>query len=172
MTTFHHGPLVQQGHHRGGCFVYRLLLTPLSVMNRVLRSMRWTEQTVRHSPANGAYRLLVVDDYRPGAEALTAALLLAGYDARYVPDGATALQTVAAQMPDIVVLDINMPDMDGYAVARRLRRDIKAEHVVIVAFTAQDEPTVRSDGLEAGFDAYCQKGEAPGQLLQLLEELT
>ena len=144
----------------------------LSVMNQVLRSMRWTEQTARHAPASGAYRLLVVDDYRPGAEALTAALSLAGYDARYVPDGPTALQTVAVQMPDIVVLDINMPDMDGYAVARRLRRDIKAKHVVIVAFTAQDEPSVRSNGLEAGFDAYCQKGEAPGQLLQLLEELT
>lgn len=172
MTRCPLGPLLQQGASSRRMLRLPAVPNALSVMNQVLRSMRWTEQTARHAPASGAYRLLVVDDYRPGAEALTAALSLAGYDARYVPDGPTALQTVAVQMPDIVVLDINMPDMDGYAVARRLRRDIKAKHVVIVAFTAQDEPSVRSNGLEAGFDAYCQKGEAPGQLLQLLEELT
>lgn len=141
-------------------------------MKSLLHVIRWTARTVQHAPALAGYRLLVVDDYRPGAEALTAALLLAGYDAQCVVDGPAALLAVAARMPDIVVLDINMPDMDGYAVARRIRHDVTTQHVVIVAFTAQDESAVRVNGKAAGFDAYCQKGAAPGPLLRLLEQIT
>lgn len=132
---------------------------------------RWTARTVQHAATHTNRRLLAVDDYRPGAESLTTVLSLAGYDAQCVLDGSAALLAVAAQMPDIVVLDINMPGMDGYTVARILRHDVTAQHLVIVAFTAQDERTVRSDGVASGFDAYCQKGAAPGPLLRLLEQI-
>ncbi|TKC91661.1 response regulator [Trinickia terrae] len=141
-------------------------------MKSLLRAIRWTARTVQHAPPRACHRLLVVDDYRPGAEALTAALSLAGYDAQCVLDGSAVLQTVAARMPDIVILDVNMPGMDGYAVARLLRQDVTTQHLVIVAFTAQDESTVRTNGVAAGFDAYCQKGAAPEPLLRLLEEIT
>lgn len=135
----------------------------------------------RHNTLDGAHRTACSNAHQPpaarrrrlssGAESLTTVLSLAGYDAQCVLDGSAALLAVAAQMPDIVVLDINMPGMDGYTVARILRHDVTAQHLVIVAFTAQDERTVRSDGVAAGFDAYCQKGAAPGPLLQLLEQI-
>jgi CheY-like chemotaxis protein len=73
-------------------------------------------------PARGPHgrRLLVVDDNRPGAEAITASLTIAGHEARFVLDGPSALNTITAWIPEIAVLDINMPGMDGYALARRL----------------------------------------------------
>lgn len=133
---------------------------------------RWTTRTVPPAPVQTVHRLLIVDDYRPGAEALAASLLLAGYDAQCVLEGPAALRVVAAWWPDIVVLDINMPGMDGYAVAREIRQNAQTQHIIIVAFTALDEMTARPEGLAAGFDAYCQKGAAPEPMLRLLESLT
>ncbi|WP_321574784.1 response regulator [Paraburkholderia franconis] len=112
-----------------------------------------------------------MDDYRPGAEAVSASLAVAGYEVRFVLDGLAALQTVSAWVPEIALLDINMPGMDGYAVAQHLRREFLTQHTIIVAFTALDEPTARLSGVASGFDAYCQKGAAPGPLLCLLETL-
>lgn len=122
-------------------------------------------------PNDSVRRVLVVDDYRPGAEAVPASLTAAGYAVRFVLDGPAALHTVRAWIPQFVLLDINMPGMDGYAVARRLREEVLTQHTVIVAFTALDEPTARLSGIDSGFDAYCQKGAAPGPLLRLLEML-
>ncbi|MEX3842815.1 response regulator [Paraburkholderia nodosa] len=116
-------------------------------------------------------RVLVVDDYGPGAEAVSASLTEAGYEVRFVLDGLAALETVRSWIPQIALLDINMPEMDGYAVARRLRAEDLTRQTIIVAFTALDEPTTRRSGVGAGFDAYCQKGAAPGPLLRLLETL-
>lgn len=132
-------------------------------------SARWTARTLPAQHVGASRRLLVVDDYRLGAEAVAASLSLIGYDARFVLDGQAALQTVAVWVPDIVVLDINMPGMDGFRVARQLRQDIQAQGIVIVAFTAQDELVVRTEGLASGFDAYCQKGAALVPLVRLLE---
>jgi CheY-like chemotaxis protein len=132
---------------------------------------RWTARTLPRPHARASRRLLVVDDYRLGAEAVAASLSLMGYDARFVLDGPAALQTVAAWLPEIVVLDINMPGMDGFGVARRLRRDNHGQHMVIVAFTAQEEWVVRAEGLASGFDAYCQKGVALIPLMRLLESI-
>lgn len=75
------------------------------------------------SPPRSGYqrRVLVVDDCRPAAEAVSASLAVAGYDVRFVLDGLAALETVSAWVPEIALLDLNMPGMDGYAVARRLR---------------------------------------------------
>jgi two-component system OmpR family response regulator len=112
-----------------------------------------------------------VDVYRPGGEAITAALTASGYDAHFVMGGPAALRTVVDWVPDIALLDINMPDMDGCAVARRLRQDTLSQHTIIVAITALDEAMARPDGVAPGFDAYCQKGAAPGPLLQLLTTL-
>lgn len=98
-------------------------------------------------------------------------LSMSGYDTQYVLNGRLVAAAVAACTPEIAVLDINMPGMDGFAVARQLRQDWRTRHIVIVAFTAQDEPAVRKDGISAGFDAYCQKGSAPDSLLRLFSQM-
>ena len=89
----------------------------------------------------------------------------------YVALGLAALETVSAWVPEIALLDLNMPGTDGYAVARRLRGVAFTQHTIIVAFTALDEPTARLSGVAAGFDAYCRKGAAPNSLLHLLQTL-
>lgn len=122
-------------------------------------------------PGTRRPRLLVVDDYRDGAEAISLFLSVSGYDTQYVLSGLEVAAAVAACPPEIALLDINMPRMDGFAVARQLRQDWRTRHIVIVAFTAQDEPTIRKDGIAARFDAYCQKGGTPDSLLHLFRQM-
>jgi CheY-like chemotaxis protein len=83
-----------------------------------------------------------------------------------------AIPAINGWTPDIAVLDINMPDMDGFAVARQLRQHRRTQHIVIVAFTAQDEFTIRANGIAAGFDGYCQKGAAPDALPDAVARLS
>ncbi|KXV05034.1 hypothetical protein CR51_13020 [Caballeronia megalochromosomata] len=116
--------------------------------------------------------MLVVDDYRAGAEAITAVLSIEGYDARCVLSGHAALELTATWIPDIALLDINMPEMDGFALARQLRRTSETQHVALVAFTSQDERITRIPGVAVGFDAYCQKSGTTDALLQLLVRMT
>ncbi|WP_246217179.1 response regulator [Paraburkholderia panacisoli] len=116
-------------------------------------------------------RLLVVDDYRPGAEAITASLSLSGYEVQFVLSGMAVAHVINGWTPDIAVVDINMPGVDGFEVARQLRQDEQTRHVVIVVFTAQDEFTIRAKGIAGGFDGYCQKGRASDLLLRLLEQI-
>ena len=124
-----------------------------------------------HRQAGHRRRLLVVDDHKPGAEAITASLSLSGYEAQFVLSGLAVIHVITGWTPDIAILDINMPGMDGFEVARQLRRHRQTQHIVIVAFTAQDELTVRANGIAAGFDGYCQKGAAPDSLLHLLRQV-
>lgn len=116
-------------------------------------------------------RLLVVDDYQDSAEAISMFLSMTGYDAQYVLSGLQVLGAISACTPEIAVLDINMPRMDGFAVAQLLRKDWRTQQIVIIAFSAQDEPAIRKDGIAAGFDGYCQKGAAPDSLVRLLNRM-
>jgi two-component system OmpR family response regulator len=68
-------------------------------------------------------------------------------------------------------MDINMPVMDGFAVARQLRQHGCSRHITIVAFTAQDESTIRSNGTAVGFDAYCQKRSGPNASIYLFRQI-
>jgi len=85
--------------------------------------------------------------------------------------GGAVIHAINGWTPDIAVLDINMPDMDGFAVARQLRQHGQTWHIAIVAFTAQDEFAIRANGIAAGFDGYCQKGAGPDSLLYLLRQI-
>jgi CheY-like chemotaxis protein len=103
----------------------------------------------------------VVDDYHDGAAAISMFLSPSGYDTRYFLSVTDVALAVAGSIPEIVLLDINMPGMDGFAVARQ---DWRTQDIAILAFTALDEPVFRKGGIAAGFDACCQKGRAPDSL--------
>ncbi|MDR5838497.1 response regulator [Caballeronia sp. LZ034LL] len=117
------------------------------------------------------WRILVVDDNAFSAEALCAALISDGFDTRFALSGVDALHAVDDWVPHVVILDITMPEHDGYATARVLRRIAHTRDAVIIAFTALGEESVRPQGLPAGFDGYCQKGNPPGALVHLIERL-
>ncbi len=100
-------------------------------------------------------RLLVVDDDRALREALRRALELAGYEVRLSETGADALADVVGTVPDAIVLDIGLPDIDGLEVCRTLRRE--GNRVPVLMLTARDAISDRIDGLDAGADDYLVK---------------
>ena len=100
-------------------------------------------------------RLLVVDDDRALRDVLRRTLSLAGYEVRVADTGASALAEVASGIPDAVVLDIGLPDIDGLEVCRLLRRE--GNRVPVLMLTARDAVSDRIDGLDAGADDYLVK---------------
>jgi two-component system response regulator MprA len=100
-------------------------------------------------------RLLVVDDDRALRDVLRRALMLAGYEIRLAASGADALAEVSSAVPDAVVLDVGLPDIDGLEVCRLLRRE--GNRVPVLMLTARDAVSDRIDGLDAGADDYLVK---------------
>jgi two-component system, OmpR family, response regulator MprA len=100
-------------------------------------------------------RLLVVDDDRALREVLRRALTLAGYDVRLSENGFGALSEVSGSIPDAVVLDVGLPDIDGLEVCRMLRHE--GNRVPVLMLTARDAVSDRIDGLDAGADDYLVK---------------
>jgi CheY-like chemotaxis protein len=129
----------------------------------------WTNRSVYVDRQQ--WRILVVDDHAHSAEALSAALTSDGYDTRVALSGVDALHAVDHWSPHIIILDITMPEHDGFATARVLRRIAPTRDAGIIAFTALGEELVRKQGLSAGFDGYCQKGNSPDALVQLIQGL-
>ena len=100
-------------------------------------------------------KLLVVDDDRAVRDALRRLLTLAGYEVETADDGAEAIEQVVQSVPDAVVLDVGMPEIDGIEVCRRLR--LLGNRVPILMLTARVEISDRVAGLDAGADDYLIK---------------
>ena len=109
-------------------------------------------------------RVLVVDDFRDAADSLALLLKLLGHDARAVYDGPTALRVAASFRPDVVLLDLGLPGLDGYAVARRLRGQVG----LLVAATGFGQEEDRRRCREAGFDRFLLKPLDLGELQRVL----
>jgi two-component system cell cycle response regulator len=102
-------------------------------------------------------RVLVVDDLAPNVKLLEAKLTGEYFDVVTANDGLSALEQVERMTPDIVVLDVMMPGMDGYEVCRRLKADPKTMHIPVVMVTALNDAADRVRGLEAGADDFLTK---------------
>jgi two-component system cell cycle response regulator len=102
-------------------------------------------------------RILVVDDIEANVRLLEAKLAAEYYDVLTACDGPTALAIAAAEKPDIVLLDVMMPGMDGFQVCRRLKDDPETRHIPVVLVTALDGRSDRIEGLEAGADEFLTK---------------
>lgn len=119
--------------------------------------------------AQAAGRVLVVDDWQDGADSLAMLLGLAGYETATAYNGAQALEVAERFHPDTVILDINMPVMDGQQAARELRKTLDKQDVVLVALTAMDRG--RDGNPMDDFDLYLQKPCDTNLLLNLLSHL-
>lgn len=107
-------------------------------------------------------RILVVEDEDAIAEFIRRGLVLTGYEVEVVEDGENALSAARDRMPDLVILDVMLPGMDGVEVCRRLRA---ASDVPVVMLTARDSVTDKVSGLDAGADDYLTKPFAFDELL-------
>jgi two-component system response regulator MprA len=113
-------------------------------------------------------RVLVVEDDDEIAQVLQRSLRLDGYDVRIAGDGEAALDQAAAYHPDLVILDLGLPKLDGMEVARRLRA---ADDVPILMLTARDAVESRVEGLDSGADDYLVKPFERQELLARLRAL-
>jgi two-component system cell cycle response regulator len=102
-------------------------------------------------------RILVVDDIEANVRLLEAKLSAEYYEVLTANDGPTALAIAASEKPDIILLDVMMPGMDGFQVCRRLKDDPETRHVPVVLVTALDGRADRVAGLEAGADEFLTK---------------
>jgi CheY-like chemotaxis protein len=110
--------------------------------------------------------ILVIDDNVDAREAMVALLELAGHDAHQAEDGPSGLASVARVRPDAVLIDIGLPGLDGFELARQLRSG--GSSLRLIALTGYGHPDYRRRGAEAGFDAYLVK---PVELNAVLQEL-
>ena len=112
----------------------------------------------------GRARVLLVEDNVDAADSLTILLELLGHDVRVAYDGLAALDAVRAGVPDVVLLDIGLPGLDGYEVARRIRELAGAERVVLIALTGYGRDEDRARTQAAGFDLHLVKPVDPDAL--------
>jgi DNA-binding response OmpR family regulator len=114
-------------------------------------------------------RILVVDDHEDNVEVLRARLEARGYDVQGAMSGQEALDTVKGWCPDLILLDVMMPDMDGLEVVRRLKADRELPFIPVIMQTALDSTERIVAGLEAGADDYVTKPSSPENLRARLE---
>ena len=119
-------------------------------------------------PADPRGRILVVDDDPTVAEVVTGYLDRAGYAAEHVTDGQSALRSAASQAPDLIVLDLMLPGMNGLDVCRALRAH---SQVPVIMLTARGDEDDRILGLELGADDYVTKPFSPRELVLRIESV-
>lgn len=104
------------------------------------------------------YRILIADDDDSLREVLREILQREGFEVALAPDGASTLKAALAEAPDLLVLDMNLPDIDGFEVCEKLKADARTRHIPILILTAEaQELPQRVRGLALGADDYMFK---------------
>lgn len=117
-------------------------------------------------------RILVVDDNMDSAESMATLLKLDGHDVRVAYDGLAAVESALAFRPQLVLLDIGLPGMDGYEVARRLRLSNETKDIFLIALTGYGRTEDRVRSLTSGFNYHITKPVDPGELDMIIKKLT
>jgi signal transduction histidine kinase/CheY-like chemotaxis protein len=158
-----HGGTVEvrsDGPGRGAEFTVRLPLRPVA---------QAAAETTAAAPAPPpARRILIVDDNHDSAESLAMMLALTGHETRTAHDGLAAVEAADAFRPDLMLLDIGLPKLDGYDVCRRIRDQEWGKDVVVVAVTGWGQDEDRERSRKAGFDTHFVKPVDPDALKRLI----
>jgi len=169
LVEMHNGTVQARsaGLGKGSEFIVRLPL--LAQAKAVPGPLEFTEGE-QATPSSG-HRLLVVDDNYDAAISLSMLLRLQGHEVRVAHDGSTALEIATAFRPDLIFLDIGMPGMDGYEVARRVRQTPGLERTILAALTGWGQQEDRRRTSEAGFEHHLVKPPEPNMVEKVLAEL-
>jgi two-component system OmpR family response regulator len=133
------------------------------------RASLWTKRRI--SIDRLPMRILIVDDNQNAANAISAYLTTHDFECREAFGGVEAIACAIAWRPDLIAMDISMPECNGFEAALDLRNDPRTRSISIIAFTALDELEVRRHLSDHEFDAYCQKGQSPVRLLALISKM-
>ncbi len=118
-----------------------------------------------------SHDILIVDDQQDLAQMTAHFLADAGYTTRTAVDGRDALTQIQATLPDLLVLDVNMPEIDGYELAAMLKADPATATIPIIMLSAQDGRGSRLIGLESGAEDFLSKPADPAELLARIRNL-
>ncbi len=116
-------------------------------------------------------KVLVVEDERDIAELIGFNLKRTGYAFDVAHDGITALDKILKDQPDLVILDLMLPGMDGYSILKQMKRDTRANCIPVLMLTAKSQLEDRIRGLESGADDYLTKPFSPKELLLRVQSL-
>jgi len=163
LVTMHGGSIVarSEGLGKGSEFIVRLPLIERDAVPAVTES--------RQAPPPAALSVLVVDDNPDITETMTLLLQAWGYRTLSASDGAAGLALVKAQQPDVVLLDIGMPRMDGYELARQIRALPGGKAVSLIAVSGWGQPADLARSREAGINEHLLKPVDPTRLREALE---
>ncbi len=156
------------GLGKGSEFIVRLPLSQVEPQKESDNDRDGQPQLDFSSPG---HRLLVVDDNEDAANSLAVLLRLKGHQVKVAHHGRAALEIAQNYRPDMIFLDIGMPGMDGYEVARRLRQHPDLKNVVLAALTGWGQQEDRRRSAEAGFDHHLVKPPEPKVVESLLGDL-
>jgi signal transduction histidine kinase/DNA-binding response OmpR family regulator len=161
LIDLHHGTVEVEspGAGKGAEFTVRL---------PARRHERHIEAPVEKPQPVGGGRVLIVDDLQASAESMKLLLRMKGYEVEAVFDGPSALELTPQFHPDVILLDIGLPGMDGFEVARRLRADNSVQQPFLVALTGYGQESDRLATAAAGFDAHIIKPASIDSLLKLI----
>ena len=166
LVVLHGGTLRvhSEGSGRGACFTVSLPLPPQARPPAV-------RPLPQEQPRSGRLRVLLADDNLDYLNSMQALLEAAGMSVRSVHDGLAAVAAAQAEVPDVAVLDIGMPGLNGYEVARRLRAAPATAAVPLIAVSGWGQESDKRDALQAGFDRHLVKPVAMQALLEALAAL-
>ena len=159
-----HGGTVEAesaGPGRGSTFTVRLPLLPAASESPVAPAREEPARRVRR-------RVLVVDDSEDGAESMARLLEISGHEAFKAHDGIAAIEAAERLRPDVVLLDIGLPRLNGYEVCRKIRQEAWGNDMVLVALTGWGQDEDRQRSKQAGFDAHLVKPVDFDALLKLV----
>jgi len=174
LVDMHEGTIKanSEGLGKGSEFAIRL---PIISPSKELSSVDETRGSTAERSTAGApvkpvhcHRLLVVDDNKDAAISLAMSLRLQGHVVEIAHDGPTALRLIDTFRPSMLFLDIGMPNMDGYEVARRIRQSSELQHVALTALTGWGQVEDRKRSSEAGFDHHLVKPPEPSAVEDVL----
>ncbi|MGH7783480.1 MAG: ATP-binding response regulator, partial [Candidatus Binatia bacterium] len=157
------------GVDKGSEFTVTLPLSPEAPQQRDLLQERKGQAA---STAVKLHRVLVADDFPQSAETLAQLLRQEGHEVQIAQDGLEAFETAACFHPDVIVLDIAMPTLNGYEAARKIRQQPWGKKVFLIALTGWGQQRDRHRTREAGFDAHLAKPVKYQSIIELLDKLS
>ena len=159
LAALHGGSLSvsSEGAGRGSRFVLRLTLAAAAPAHAAAQPAHAAADEAAASRPPGPRRILIADDNADSADSLGELLRILGHETRIAHDGLEALEAAAAFHPDVALLDIGMPRLNGYEVARRLRAAPRGGALLLVAITGWGQDEDRRRSKDAGFDGHLVK---------------
>src|SRR5690606_6229788 len=124
-----------------------------------------------HHPGNNMARILIVDDSPSQLLGIQRIVEKLGHQILTATDGAAGVEAARAQLPDLVLMDVVMPNLNGFQATRTLARDETTRHIPVILVTTKDQDTDRMWGMRQGAKAYITKPFSEDELSEVLERV-